>query len=1253
MRFRLIAACALFSLCFAAFAQTDRGSITGTITDSTGAVVPNAPVEIKNQGTGTVYRGGASATGNFVVANLPIGQYTLTVTVMGFKKYVRENVQVTVAVNTRADVNLEIGANTETVTVTESAPLLKTESGEISHTVATDDANLLPVFTFASTSLTGYSNIRNPLQVLTLLPGMQFGQDTFGGQTLRINGLPSSSAAIRVEGQDSSNGIWKEITQTTQAGIEAVQEVAIQTSNYAAEFGQAGGGYINFTMKSGTNQFTGSAYDFFVNEAFNAGLPYTDAGLTNSLKQGEHVRNKERRNDWGFTIGGPVKIPKVYDGHNRTFFFFNLEQYREVHSNASVVGTVPTDAYRQGNFATASTGVNLTAGGVVAMDALGRPLPQYGVYDPNTTRQAPDGSIVRDLFPNAQIPANRFDPVALTLQKLYPEPTNSNLINNYQVPLFINYQHTTNPSVKLDHSISATRKISGYWSLQKSYNPANTGYDPVWSGVVPTNNSSHTIRLNYDESLRPTLLLHLGVGYLITHTPSLPKSFDPTTIGFTGYYANYFPTIGATYSAFTGPTTGGAGIGFGPTFNYDQWDEKPTANANLTWVKGNHTYKFGGEFSQDGIFNNSSYRGSGNFTFSGNETSDPWQNGRGLNSSTGFSYASFLLGQVDNYSISPPFDIKLGQHNLGFFAQDSWKVSRKLTIDYGLRYDFQTYLKEQYGRMQSADFNTINPKVGFPGAVKYEGYGPGRCNCAFSHNYPYAFGPRLGIAYQINSKTVLRVGGALSYGTTPENAQLSLNAADFYQFNAPGYGIAAASISAGNTYAAGNPYGNPTLVWPNFDPFKFPTRTVCPNTFNTTCYAPQTPFVSIDDDSRPGRILQWSVGFQRELSRNLVAEATYIGNRGVWFEAPVLDVVNYNALNISDLAKFGLDLSQAADRTLLTSQIGSTAAIQRGFHPAYAGMPSTTTVIQNLIPRPQWGGVPPFLGPPLGNTWYDALQTKLTKRFSRGLQAQGSFTWSKELVNGANSDTSYFTPGALKINDVYNLGQNKQLSSLGRPLAIVISGYYTVPKPSFTLNRYISQVLKDWTLGTLLRYQSGALMAVPSSNNALLSQLGRGASNGIAAFGGGTTYWNFANGNQNLFLVDPNSHFDPTKTLVLNPNAWVDAAPGQFSTSAPYYSNYRWQRQPAESINFGRLFRMGREGKYQLQIRAEFQNMFNRHFFSAPSSTNPSTVVTKNNALVQGGPAAGALSAGFGYVSFLNGAGDTPRTGQLVARFQF
>jgi hypothetical protein len=270
---------------------------------------------------------------------------------------------------------------------------------------------------------------------------------------------------------------------------------------------------------------------------------------------------------------------------------------------------------------------------------------------------------------------------------------------------------------------------------------------------------------------------------------------------------------------------------------------------------------------------------------------------------------------------------------------------------------------------------------------------------------------------------------------------------------------------------------------------------------------------------------------------------------------------------------------------------------------------------------------------------------------------QGSFTWNKNEVLGTSAATQYFTPGTPLINDVFNYGQNKQLAQNGRPLALVISGTYVTPKINGQSKsmKLVSQVLRDWQIGALLRYQSGALIQTPPSNNNLLNELQIGPANNPALWGGGHTFYN-PNPGQPEFLVDPNSHFDPTKQLVLNPNAWTEAPPGQYGVSAPFYNGNRWQRQPAESANFGRNFRMGREGKYNLQIRAEFQNIFNRLFYSAPAvggpfNTSPASAVQKQNPFPNGAP--GALSAGYGFVNFINGAGDTPRSGQLVARFTF
>jgi len=1264
----------LFVLACSMFAQTGGGTLTGVISDPTGAVVPNASIEVKNSETGAVFQGGTSATGNFTF-QLPRGTYELSVTVAGFKKYTRQNLELPVATTVRWDVKLEVGATSEAVTVSAETPLLKTESGDVSHNVTSDQANQLPVLTIGNGA--GFGAIRNPLAVTSLLPGVQYSADL----NLRVNGLPSNTETIRIEGQDASNGIWRQQTQIGQQGIEAVQEVAVQTSNYAAEFGQAAGGYFNFTMKSGTNQFHGSAYDYYVNEFLNAGTPYTDAGTTDSLKSGQHVRNRQRRNDYGGTIGGPIIIPKVYDGHDKTFFFFNWEQFRETQSTSNGLQTVPTLAYRNGDFSTATpaciastapaacpggvgSGQLVIQNGVAAKDQLGRTIPVNGIYDPSTTRTLQDGSLARDLFAGSKIPLTSMDKVALAVQNKIPLPTQpaNILINNYNVPIYSSSKVTSNPSIKLDHSLSPTMKISGYFSRQLTFQPNHNGLDEVLTSVAPTDNKSTTVRINFDQTISPTLLLHLGAGYLYTYNPGQPPRFDQSTLGLSGFYSNTFPG----FTGLSNTTQGGVGaffpIGAGTFNNQVQWDQKPTANANLTWVKNNHSFKFGGELVIDGIINHTDARGNGIFAVSADQTRNTWENGppAGVTGQSGFPYASFLLGQANSLTTAPIAQMKLGNHGIGLYAQDTWKATRKLTIDYGIRYDFQTYLKEQYGRMQDADFTTINAKVGFPGTVKYEGFGPGRCNCNISNNYPWAIGPRLGIAYQINSKTVLRGGTAISYGTTSNNSQLSLSIEDFYTFNAPGFGAnaLAGGFQGGNPYAAGNPYGNPTLTWPNFDPNKYPTRSVCPGTVNADCYLPQSPFISIDEDARPPRIFQYSIGIQREVVRNLVVDVSYVGNRGVWFTAPALNINNYNTLQLTDLARFGIDATKATDLALLTTPLGSSATQQ--FNPTlvarglaklpYKGFPITQNLAQSLVARPQWGStIPPFLGPPLGKTWYDALQVKVTKRYSHGLDMQGSFTYGKEESLGANSDTGYLgVPATTRINDVFNRDSNKQLSPLSQPIRLVISGTYTTPRmkgDNFSM-KIVSQTLRDWQIGAVMQYQSGALIQTPQSNNGLYAQLNRGA----GLFGGAGTYFNFAPGKgpSDALLLDPNCHcFDVTQQLVLNPAAWTDVAAGQWSNSAGYYNNYRWQRQPSENMNFGRNFRMGREGKMNLQIRAEFQNVFNRHFYGAPSATNPIALTTKTNNNNT------ALSAGYGFVNFVNGAGSRPRTGLMVARFTF
>jgi hypothetical protein len=1193
MRSVLLVVC-LFVAAFAGFAQSDRGTITGTVADPAGAVVANAAVEIRNVETGAVYQAGASATGNYTLAQLPAGQYQLSVTVPGFKKYVRQNITVEVAQTYRVDVVLEVGANTESVTVTAAAPLLKTESGELSHTVTTNTLNTLPVMGIGAAA--GSSGIRNPYAVVQLLPGATYSPDV----DIRINGTPANTQAMRIEGQDATNG-WYSVQSQTQGSVDAIQEFAVQTSNYSAELGQAGGGLFNLTMRSGTNQFHGTAYDYFVNEALNAGTPFTNDG------NGHLLRPRQRRNDYGFNLGGPVYIPKLYNGHDKAFFFFNFEHFAETTITNNVSGTVPTMGYRNGNFSQALTQRNL------GTDGLGRPILENTIYDPTSDFVA-NGQTYRNPFPNNLVPGAQLDPVAQKIQNLIPLPTSSGLTNNY-LPTYANPKYTLIPSVKGDYQISAKSKVSGFWSLNRQDNPNNTALPPLIRSGQPRLVNSNTYRLNFDETLTPTLLLHFGAGLLDTKINDHTDRFDPVAqLGLTGTNSTLFPVIGSVVGAPNSTLLGNQG---GMSYTTGSGNQihliyrKPTANTSLTWVRNNHTYKFGGEMMVDGyqMFNETYTMGW--FNYSTIETGLPALNGVSLASTVGFSYASFLMGRIANGIDGVPAVTHMGAHSISGFAQDSWKATRRLTLDYGLRYDFSTYLQDGNGYYGIFSPSTPNPNAGGRlGAIIYEGTGGGRCNCAFSKNYPFAFGPRLGLAYQINPKTVLRIGSGVSYFKT-DNNNLGFSAGSQYNFQTASYGSPAFLMKDGVPYK---------ITFPNFDPGQY----LFPGVLGS---APQE---QDRNAGRPARQIQWSVGIQREIAQNLLVEAAYVGNRGAWWNAAGL--LCTNCIEEQTLAHFGLNLNNSADRTLLASPISSALAASRGFNAPYPGFPASATVAQSLRPFPQYGNITNWHWVPLGDTWYESLQLKVTKRFSRGLEFGSNFTWAKQLTLGVEDD--FGRGGGVIINNAFNRPNQKALSVFDQPFQFVFSGSYTTPKWSggnkLTGNKALSWIARDWQIGTLLRYGSGTPIPTPASTNSLATYLYQ------------STLFSRVPGVP-MFTKDLNCHcFDPNRTFVLNPAAWSNPAPGQWGTAAAYYSDFRYERRPVENLSVGRVFRI--KERASLQIRAEFTNIFNRTEFNNPTVTNPLATPTTSGT--------GQTTAGYGYIN--NGTTfSAPRQGQLIARFQF
>ena len=1216
----------LCAFALAAYAQSDRGSITGQISDPSGAVVASAKIEAKNVDTESAYEAGSSATGNYVIPQLPTGNYQLTVTVAGFKKFVKENISIPVAQTVRVDVKLVIGATSDTVTVAEATPLLKTESGEVSHNVTSDRINNLPVLQIG----TG-AGLRTPYAMTTLIPGASYIPDL----QIRINGLPSNTQSIRIDGQDAQMGIWSGIQSWTQPSVDAIQETSIQTSNYAAEFGQAGGGVFNTTMKSGTNQYHGSAYDYFVNEMFNAGVPNTDAGLTDAAKSGKHVRPRLRRQDYGASFGGAVIISKIYDGHDKTFFFVNFEQFRETQvtaaGTAASIKTVPTVAYRQGDFSAA------LGTAVIGKDSLGNNLFNNQIFDPCSTRTASSGVRVRTPFPGNKVPLGAasclggtyLDPVTAKVQALMPLPTNTTSPTGYQnyTASYSNDRLQTVPSVKLDHSLSSTAKISGYWGRTsvKPF-PATDGMPFPITSSNPSRITSYTTRINYDQTLTPTLLLHFGAGLLTAgdaeQGPGKPLGPQYDVLGYFGLKGTgatqVMPTMGAPMPGFSGgPATGFGGLygGYapriGPSTNIEILELKPTTNASLTWVKSNHTYKFGAEFNTDGYLNTSNTYAAPWIGFAAAGTTNPAALGQILQGGTspGFVYASFLMGLADDGYTSVPNRTRLGKKAMGLFAQDTWKVTRRLTLDYGLRWDFQTYLREHNGYQGSVSLNTPNPIAGGRmGATIFEGYGPGRCNCDFAHNYPFAFGPRLGVAYQFTLRTVVRGGAGISYTRTSANNFQSYAVASNTPYSAAQYGDPAYLTRDGLPYR---------VTFPNFDPGQLPYQGTPANSLN---YFDRLA-------GRPARTVQWSFFLQRELVRNLVAEVGYVGNRGAWFQST--SAINDNAIMPSTLNQIGLDIHNPGDQKLLISQLNSAYAVQRGFSAKpYSRFPDTLTVFQALRPYPEYTSILHLWGP-MGSTKYDAMQINVTKRYSHGLDLNANFTWSKQFVNGVESEGVF---GGASQNDVFNRENNWFLSSNNQPFLLIVSANYTAPKFSADAPgmRILSQAARDWTLGAVLRYGSGLPITSPTSINNLNLMLGQG------------TYYNRVPG-QPIYTQDINCKcFDPSKTLVLNSNAWVDPGAGNWGTAAARYADFSGARRPSENVSFGRIFRL--KERIQLQVRAEFTNMFNRWIWPNPIGT-PNSPVMRDKF--------GNLTGGYGFVNLVGGAGAVPRSGQMIARLTF
>jgi hypothetical protein len=1220
MRHLITISCFTVLLANLAFGQGDRGTITGTVTDPTGAVVAGARVTAQNVETRNVLETVTTPTGNYTLLQVPVGAWDVIVQAAGFKQFRSLKNIIEVAQTIKVDVSLELGGATESIAVQAEAVAIRTESSDVTTTVNNQMFVELPIQW--SNGFYGNQAVRNPLSVAQILPGMSGGTSYFNslgltGGGASINGQPTSTFKALVDGQDSTNLYTPSFFFYQQPSVEALEEVSLQTGNFSAEFGQAQGGIYNFTAKSGTNQYHGGAFYRFTNEDLNAHQPYTGS------------RAPSRQNNFGATIGGAVVIPHLYNGHNKTFFFFSYEGFRSVLPvpNSGTFTTVPNASDRLGDFSK-DLGAQVTCAGGPCKDALGNPVLAGAIYDPLSLAQ--DG-FTRFQFPNNTIPANRMDPVALKILGFLPKPVNSLQALNYQLSGTTPRPQNL-PSIKIDHNVSTALKLSAFYSYVGGSGQTSTDGLPANITTAGFNTSrSSTARLNVDDSLRPSMLLHLGVGYVNTivtkfEFPELQKFDQKSELGLTGAIVNGFPqTSGLGDFSASGAPIGGMTPGFGSMYHQEPDTDEFTSSASLSWVQRSHTFKFGASMHTRMEAFNQCQGGWGVYAFSGAQTGQPFGAGgvtlATTNGSTGLGFASFLLGLPNSVSVSPCTSVNWHDRAIATYAQDSWKITRKLTVELGLRYDLQNPPLEDRNRISSFSPTIPNPNAGnLPGSVLYQGHGQFTCNCDNLLNlYRYAFGPRTGVAYQITSKTVVRAGWGFFFG-----------APDTFSASAPqspgaGTGYDTITFSATRAGSSALPGGlqagvpvqtslfSSTLHLPGALPTINPITGVS-NLNTPTFYDPGL--------GRPPRVSQYNIALQRELIRNMTLEAAWVGNRGAWIQG-ALDPLN--AVTPAILAAHGLSLSRASDLTLLNSQIGSTAAKAAGYSLPFATYPTTNTLTSALRPFPQYGAITPTSS--TGNSWYDSLQMKLNARLKWNLTALSTYTWAKSITRTGT------------FNDWTNLNTQKALDVNSIPQALSINLIYQTPHLNSGLlgsNRILRQIFSDWQASSVLRYQSGGLITAPTSNDNL----------GTYLSGASTQYMTRVPG-QPLYLVDPNGKIDPTKQLILNPAAWMECGPtATFGCGAPRYTDFRQRRAPQEDIGLGRRFVLpGKElGRY-FEIRMEMYNPFNRIVFPNIGVGNPITSASHNSN--------GLLTGGFGFMNVNNIAAGTARNMLVVARIAF
>jgi len=1087
-------------------AQMNTGSIAGRVTDPNNAAIPNVKVVATNNETGTQTETQTTEAGIYVFPSLRVGNYTLAVEKTGFKRLNRTGIEVRVAQRLDLDLQLELGDVQQSVDVTAEAPLLETTSAMRGQNFSAQMMNNLPLFA---------GGIRNPQAFVQYMPGVNWR----GSPEVSIAGSGGRAAEVMIDGASliipESGGVVFNFPAAEMFG-----EFKLLNGTYDAEYGRFGGGVQLFITKSGTNDLHGTGFLNLRRDIWNANAWANNArGL---------VRPKERFNELGGAGGGPIYIPKVYDGRNRSFWYLTYSKDKRPISTAPVLNTVPTALMKQGNFSQVS----------------------QLVYDPLTT-----SGNTRTPFPGNIIPQSRFSRISRNLIAAIPDPTRTTLIQNFD---FINRSVFDRYiwNLKFDHAITQNNRIAFTVTKENQSDNAESAFPGALGQGLFGFQKPDNWRVNHDLVPKPTLLIHTTFGYSRTRQlwDNPFQKGGASRFGFPGITGNSDATPRIQFTGADGLSPWG--VQDGKVANGSQINITYQLTQGITWLRGKHEFKFGWDLrrlhtTSDPV----DLAGTnGRYVFARAQTALPTNL-----AGTGHAFASLLLGLPDTADrVALPVligNIRYGYH-AGYF-QDNWRVTPRLTLNLGVRYDVPIGWHDKYGDMSMVDVRRPNPAAnGLPGAVVFAGKGAGRTGDKRFYPTDWSnLGPRAGFSYRLLSKTVLRGGFGIYYQTL-------------------GNGGCGCRLGFSNPITRISDGLGGALQWddgiappPGFRPPPLIDPTVGIHAGDMDVMGPNF--------GKAPRIYTWSFNIQHEV-KSFLFDIAYVGNRGRGLNS----TIELNQLPVSRL-ELG---------SLLQQRIDSPAVRAAGFTKPYPTFPDNFTLAQALRPYPQYFGVLDR-NSGLGRTWYDSLQTKIERRFG-SWQMMAAYTWSKSL--GANHYrqifSQHFNVGA---QDAYNPDDMKAMLPFDQPHVFNFLNSYDLPfgkgKKLLNTDNFLANLLiANWNIGAIVQYRSSVPLQVSAPNTigtgVLFSRLKK-ANRGPAPIRTGV----------DRTTLDPN---DPNVRW-FNPNAYV--LPGQFElgTAAIYDSAFRNPRVLEENISIVKRlkFPISQDRSADMILRADGFNVFNRTNF--------------------------------------------------------